>query len=357
MSNLERMHWFLREDCNLERCAYCFGPLPEDKVSPERDIQLARVLVENGVREVVLGGGEPTLARNLEEVMGILKEGDVYVSLHTNGLLLTDERLERWEGLVDDIALPIDAVDRNTQRQLRGERFMRVFDNLMEWADKINTRGIEVGWHTVFTAANGNEAPAIYPMINGQQFKYWRVYEYNGDLARQAWLTMEGVSDEEKIEGFLKARELEIIGALEKGGTDCLLADFLRMEERMAQFGDNRIQFVARKDVGKEPYAFLNNSGQVNFYAWYSGARRKMLGDIIRNGFSETGERWERIREMEEYDEDEWIEAGLDMPLWARLYDGSYLIEEVEGILPEYAPEVERLANLWQERNRNNIEQ
>lgn len=121
----------------------------------------------------------------------------------------------------------------------------------------------------------------------------------------------------------------------------------------MAQFSDNRIQFVARKDSRKEPYAFLNNNGQVTFYTWYSGARRKILGDILKNGFGEVEQGWRRIREMEEFDEDEWVEAGLDMPLWARLYDGSYLAEEVEGILPEYESEVERLANLWQERNEN----
>jgi len=352
----ECMHWFLRRDCNLERCAYCFGPVARDKVSPERDTQLARILVENGVREVVLGGGEPTLAENLEEVMGILKRGGVYVSLHTNGLLLTDERLDRWKGLVDDIALPVDAIDRNIQRQLRGKGFMRVFDNLTEWADKINTRGIDVGWHTVFTAANSGEIPAIYPMINEQRFKYWRIYEYNDDLTRHAWVTMEGASEEERIEGFLKAKVLERTGTLEKGATDCLLANFLRTEERMATFGDDRIQLVARKDSGKEPYVFLNNSGQVNFYTWYSGTRRKVLGNILRNGFSEVGDRWERIREMEEYDEDEWVEAGLDMPLWARLYDGAYLTEEVEGILPEYIAEVERLANLWEKRNKKRAE-
>lgn len=350
MSGFERMHWFLREDCNLKRCAYCFGPVARDKVSPERDTQLARVLVENGVKEVVLGGGEPTLAENLEEVMGILKRGGVYVSLHTNGLLLTDERLDRWKGLVDDIALPVDAIDRNIQRQLRGKGFMRVFDNLMEWADRINTRGIDVGWHTVFTAANSGEIPAIYPMINEQQFKYWRIYEYNDDLARHAWLTMEGASEEEKIEGFLKAKVLEKTGTLEKGGTDCLLADFLRMEGRMAMFGDDRIQFVAKVDNKKEPYAFLNNNGRVDFYAWYSGTRRKTLGDLSKNEFGEIRQRWKRVREMEEYDEAEWVETDLSMPLWARLHNGSYLIEEVEGILPEHVAEAERLAALWQKR-------
>lgn len=164
------------------------------------------------------------------------------------------------------------------------------------------------------------------------------------------------MGDEQRIEGFLNARKLEKTGTLEKGGTDCLLADFLRMEQRMTRFDDQRIQFVARRDCWKEPYAFLNNSGKVNFYAWYSSNRRKTLGDIFENGFCEIEQRWIRIREMDEYDEDEWIEAGLDMPLWARLYDGSYLSEEAEAVLPEYVPEVERLAKLWLERNRVLIE-
>jgi len=351
MANLERVHWFLREQCNQKKCAYCFGPLPEGEVSPDRDVQLARILVDGGVKEVILGGGEPTLADNLEEVWGILKDGGVYVSLHTNGLLLTEERLERWAGLVDDIALPVDAVNRDIQRQLRGEGFMRVFDNLMRWADKINARGIKVGWHTVFTAVNRNEIPKVYKLIKGQEFKYWRIYEYNDDLARQAWLEMKGLSDEEKIEGFLKARALEKSGTPEKGGTDCLLADFLRMEEEMKRLGDSRVQFVARLDDRKETYAFLENSGQINFYAWYSYTERKRLGNVLVDGLPEVGERWRKINEMEEFDEDDWLETGNSMPLWARLDEGAYFQEEMDEVLPKNMPEVERLANLWLERN------
>jgi len=351
MANLERVHWFLRNQCNLERCGYCFGPLQEDKASPKRDIQLAKVLVESGVKEVILGGGEPTLAKNLEEVMGILKDGSIYISLHTNGLLLRDKKLDRWKGLVDNIALPIDAVDRNVQKHLRGKGFMKVFDNLMEWVNKINTREIEVGWHTVFTAINEDETPRIYQLIREQPFKYWRIYEYNGDLARQAWLIMKGVSDKEKIKGFLKTRALEKLGTPEKGGTDCLLADFLRMEEKMKKLGDKRIRFVARID-SEEPYAFLENSGQVTYYAWYSDTKRRRLGNIFEDGFCKIGERWRKIREMEEFDEGDFIETELlSGPLWARLYDGSYWAEEIEEVLPEYRPEVERLANLWEERN------
>ena len=354
MAGLERAHWFLRESCDLKRCTYCFGPIPEGEVSPERDFKIAQVLVDGGVKEVVLGGGEPSLARNLEEVMRILKDGGIYISLHTNGLSLTDERLDRWVGLVDDIALPIDAVDRTIQGQLREEKFMEVFDNLMRWAEKINSRGIKTGWHTVFTALNGDEIPKIYRLIKGKPFKYWRIYEYNSDLARQVWLTMNGpndTSDERIIAGFLRARALEGSGTPEKGYTDCLLADFLRMEERMERLGDNRIQFVARVDNKEEPYAFCRNDGQVNYYAWYSSAKRRRLGNILKEGFPIVEERWVRIRDMDDFDEDDRADAGCDLPLWARLDDGFYLAEEIEEVLPEYIPEVERLADLWAKRN------
>lgn len=354
MPNLERVHWFLRENCNLKRCAYCFGPVPEGTASPERDLRIAQTLVDGGVKKVVLGGGEPTLAKNLEAVMKILKSGGVSISLHTNGLSLTEEKLDQWAGLVDDIALPIDAVDRAIQGKLREKRFLGVFDNLMEWAEKINTRGIKVGWHTVFTSINNNEIPKIYSLIQRQPFEYWRIYEYNSDLARQAWLTMGGtgdITDKRIIAGFLRAQSLERSGTSKKGYTDCLMANFLRMEERMKRLKDKRVQFVARVDNEKEPYAFCRNSGRIDYYAWYSAAQRRELGNILEEGFPDIEQRWIRIRDMEDYNEEDRIEADMDLPIWARLDLGFFEWEELEEVSPKYMSEVEHLANLWSERN------
>jgi organic radical activating enzyme len=71
---IEQAHWFRSERCNLDRCAYCFGPVAtREVVCKESDIDIAKELVRNKVRMVVLGGGEPTLARNQLEVLEILK--------------------------------------------------------------------------------------------------------------------------------------------------------------------------------------------------------------------------------------------------------------------------------------------
>ncbi|MCX6774771.1 MAG: radical SAM protein [DPANN group archaeon] len=82
MSVPDRIHIFATMDCNL-RCAYCFK---EDYLEgkPENLIKIAEILAANGVKQVVIGGGEPTLVRNLEDVLRILKKEDIFVELHTN---------------------------------------------------------------------------------------------------------------------------------------------------------------------------------------------------------------------------------------------------------------------------------
>ncbi len=350
MPELERVHWFLREECNLKRCAYCFGPLTEEKADQDKDVRLARLLVQSHVKEVILGGGEPLLANNLESVFQILKSGNIRISLHTNGLLLTEEKLNKWQGLIDDIALPIDAVNKGIQIRLRGEGF-KTFDKIMCLADQITSRGIELGWHTVFTTVNREEIPKIYKQINKQKFNYWRIYEYNFELARQAWLKANWLSDKERIEGYLRSESLVKLGTSEKGGTDSLLADFLRMEEGMMKSGDSRITFVARLDSRKDPYAFLTNNGQVNYYAWYSYSLRKPLGNVFDEGFVKIAGIWKKIRDGDKFDEEDWLETTSSTPLWARLEDGAYFVEEYDDLTPKYRNEVERLADLWKRRN------
>lgn len=85
--------------CNL-RCTYCmprevFGPdyafLPKDELLHFEEItRLARLFVRGGVRKLRVTGGEPTLRRDLPELIGMLAriEGVADLAMTTNGLLL-----------------------------------------------------------------------------------------------------------------------------------------------------------------------------------------------------------------------------------------------------------------------------
>ncbi|KDN53396.1 molybdenum cofactor biosynthesis prote [Tilletiaria anomala UBC 951] len=119
-----RQHTYLRisltERCNL-RCIYC---MPEDGAtltpSPElltaQEVQrLATLFVKNGVEKIRLTGGEPTIRRDLEDIIGSLNElrsmGLRSIGMTSNGLALA-RRLPR---LVDQglshLNLSLDTFD------------------------------------------------------------------------------------------------------------------------------------------------------------------------------------------------------------------------------------------------------
>ena len=347
------IHWYVTDRCNMD-CAYCFKPDFHFDENPKSLETIAQLLVENNVEKVTIGGGEPSLI-DIDNALKILKEGNVYVSYHTNGSLLQNMKIRGLSQLVDEIALPIDSSKRVTQRKLRGEEFMPIFERLAQIAIKIQKTNTKLGYHTVFTELNNADIPKIYDRIKSFGFDYWRIYEFNSDLARQRVLskaisTTQSTEQTRLIAKFERLKYLEVPGTLEKGYSDCLLAKFLLMEEKMKQHNDKRVQFVGVRD-SKEPYAFLDNSGRVRYYAWFSGRERKVVGNITKENMADIEKRLKEINENPvEFAEDEFNSATLDLPVWARLENGEYLSEEVEAIGKSFLKDVEHLAKLYKAR-------
>ncbi|MBU1136211.1 MAG: radical SAM protein [Nanoarchaeota archaeon] len=346
----EHIHWYITDRCNLD-CGYCFKPKFHYRENKSRNVSLANILANSNITKVTLGGGEPTLVRNLAEVTHILKQGGKYVSLHTNGLLLDDNLISELE--VDDIALPIDSIDRDTQRELRGKPFLATIDKLLHLTSTILKRDIGLGYHTVFTAINHQEIPAIYDFIKKDGFNYWKIYEFNNDLALRT------VFDIGRSQKKLRAK-IQIImklmgnGSPIKGYTDCVLAKFLLSEQEMKKHNDRRIQFVSRRDVSK-PYAFLDNCGDVSYYTWLSGRERRVAGNIIRDGYQTIQKYLQEVHdkgcEFDDKTEDEfWWASFGDMPIWARLLGGNYFHEELEKIDPDFLDDVVELSELHTKR-------
>jgi len=283
----EHIHWYFFDGCNLD-CVPCFQPHIHYKAPPNRLKTLARILVDNDVEKVILGGGEPLLEKHLDEILRILKQGDIYVSLHTNGTLLDNRRITRLSGLVDDIAIPIDSANRETQRELRGDGFLPVFDSLHDIAAAIKGNEMGLGYHTVFTMANHKDMPAIYAFIRNTDFDYWRIYEFNDYLAYSS-LTMKKLCTKKKEQKkFLK--RMEAIRSLrgtegpQEKAVDKLFPLFKKASRRMRRYKDPRIQFAPIAGV-EEPYMFLDNAGDITTYDCLSGTRRIEFGNILQDGF------------------------------------------------------------------------
>jgi pyrroloquinoline quinone biosynthesis protein E len=87
----------LTHRCPLQ-CPYCSNPLALEGAGSELDTaawqHVLRQAADLGVLQLHLSGGEPTLRRDLEEVVATAAEVGLYTNLITAGVLLTRPRLE-----------------------------------------------------------------------------------------------------------------------------------------------------------------------------------------------------------------------------------------------------------------------
>ncbi|WP_456368507.1 radical SAM protein [Geoglobus sp.] len=116
--------------CNL-RCPYCVH-LDEETKNVEVS-QIASAL--KGCNHVYVGGAEPTVHGDLADLLRLLKEGGVSVTLKTNGLL--PRKIEETLPYVDRYVFELkgDFDDINTVSELTGlsaDRSKRYVENLME---------------------------------------------------------------------------------------------------------------------------------------------------------------------------------------------------------------------------------
>jgi len=327
----QRVHWFVTSGCN-QKCKFCFKP--DFKPGNGKNIEnLAEIISENKVKEVIFTGGEPLLAEGLYSGLKILHNNKVDISLHTNGTLL-----ENFDySLVNEIAVPLDSMDEEMQDYLRG---VKHFQNIKKAFEQLQDKKLRIGIHTVATDLNISGIHKIYSFLKNKRFDYWRIYEYNFDLANK-FGSLKNYQDALMLKGNAASED--------DGGVNDLLAEFLLMEEKMGKYNDKRVQFVGVRDYSREPYFFLNSLGEIYFSSWFSQGKRTFIGNVFDEGFKDV--RRKIIKAHEKgigYDLESFVERMNDMPLWARAaWEGNYFSEELWEINPRYNKRFLHLSELY----------
>jgi GTP 3',8-cyclase len=139
---LETLRISITDRCNF-RCVYCmpkevFGRdyqfLERSQLLTLEEIaRVARVFRELGVRTVRITGGEPLVRRNVEHLVGLLKEIDgLELALTTNGALLPQKAQALADAGLDRVTVSLDSVDDATFRALNDVDFsvQRVLDGI-----------------------------------------------------------------------------------------------------------------------------------------------------------------------------------------------------------------------------------
>ncbi len=223
------VNWFVNSRCNLT-CEYCFREMELEERGTEDMLALADILAQNNVQRVTIGGGEPLLRKDLEEILARLKQSGIFVSLHTNGTILLP-RLDRLKGLVDILSLPLDSVYERQNRRMRGIPYVEMIDQIIE-----ATQGkFKLAFKTTATKINARSLHKIYDKISRTDFDYWKVYQFRA------------LNDAKKYENTFELPDEE----------------FEQVKTKLSRYHDPRIHPLSKKE-GHQAYVFLDNQGNIS---------------------------------------------------------------------------------------------
>jgi molybdenum cofactor biosynthesis protein A len=128
----------LTDRCNL-RCSYCVPSnrpscIPSgDLLTADEIVRVVGIMTRRGIRKLRFTGGEPTLRRDLVEIIARCSRtaGIEYIGLTTNGVLYSDMAADLKRAGLSGVNISLDSLEPETLRQVSGrESLHRVLKSI-----------------------------------------------------------------------------------------------------------------------------------------------------------------------------------------------------------------------------------
>ncbi|MCQ8898369.1 MAG: radical SAM protein [Hadesarchaea archaeon] len=160
--------WNYTNACNL-RCRHCYqsaGQEPgKNELSTEEAKRAVDELADSGVVALAFSGGEPLLRRDLLEVGARAKERGLFLSVATNGTLLTRERCREMKGVFDYVEVSLDGFEE-THDRFRG--IPGVWRRTCEGIRNSVAEGLDTCVAITATHHNLKEIPSLIDFVRGE---------------------------------------------------------------------------------------------------------------------------------------------------------------------------------------------
>jgi len=178
--------WNYTNACNL-RCKHCYQRADKptlDEMTTKERFAVVDQLDENNVSALAFSGGEPLMRKDLYKVARYAYDKGLYVSVATNGTILTKDVAIRLKNSgVSYVEISLDGATKETHESFRGvkgcfEKTLRGIRNSVE-------AGIYTCIATTATKHNLNEIPKIIDLAKKIGVKRVVVFQFYTDWSRK----------------------------------------------------------------------------------------------------------------------------------------------------------------------------
>ncbi len=155
--------WNLTRACNLF-CDHCYasaGRRGREELDLEEIRGIIPSLKRKGVVSVVLSGGEPLMREDIFDIGKALKEKGIRTFLSTNGLLITEENVDRVLETFDYVGISLDGTP-SVHDIFRGRQ--NAFERALRSIELCMGRGIKTGIRFTLTGFTAGSLPFIFDL-------------------------------------------------------------------------------------------------------------------------------------------------------------------------------------------------
>jgi radical SAM protein with 4Fe4S-binding SPASM domain len=169
--------WDFTHKCNLS-CKHCYsnsGAIREEELTTAQALEVVDQLADAGVTALAFSGGEPLTRKDFFEVARHAADRGLYVSVATNGILLTKENVVKLKQAgVNYLDISIDGASAKTHDEFRG--LAGAFDKAVQGLKNCVEADLCVCIATTATRDNYEELPAIISLaedVGAERFTYF----------------------------------------------------------------------------------------------------------------------------------------------------------------------------------------
>ncbi len=158
--------WNCTQRCNL-KCVHCYAQSEDRDYAGEMSTEEAKTMIDDlaefGAPVLLFSGGEPTIRKDLVELMHYAKGKGMRVVISTNGTLITAEKAKQYAEVgLSYVGVSLDGA-RETHDSFRG--LPGSFDKSIEGIRNARDAGIKVGLRMTINKRNWQDIPEIFKVM------------------------------------------------------------------------------------------------------------------------------------------------------------------------------------------------